>query len=30
METLAAAEVQNKLYWLFIGNGRVLIASTVP
>ena len=30
METLAAAEVQNKLYWLFIGNGRFLIAPTVP
>ena len=28
--TLAAAEVQNKLYWLFKGKWCVLIAGTVP
>jgi 20S proteasome alpha/beta subunit len=28
--TLAAAEVQNKLYWLFKGSWCVLIAGTVP
>lgn len=28
--TLAAAEVQNKLYWLFRGSWCVLVAGTVP